>query len=64
MGWTKSKTKEVIDSKRPYKTISTRENRWLEVEIYSTLLYFREEFNEMQGWVFDAFIDYVRALES
>lgn len=64
MGWTKSKPKEVIDSKRPYETISTREDHWIKVKIYSTLLHFREEFNEMQGWVFDAFIDYVRALES
>lgn len=54
---------EIIDSKRPCETISTREGRWIKVKIYSIPLGFREEFNEMQGWIFDAFVDYVPTLE-
>lgn len=54
---------EVIDSVRPCETIATREGRWIKVKVYSIPLRNREEYSDMQGWVFDAFVDYLQNLE-
>lgn len=54
---------EVIDSKRPCETIATREGRWIKVKVYSIPLRNREEYSDMQGWVFDTFVDYLPNLE-
>lgn len=54
---------EVIDSNRSCETIATREGRWIKVKIYSIPLRSREEYIDMQGWIFDAYVDYVPTLE-
>lgn len=54
---------EIIDSNRPCETIATREGRWIKVKVYSIPLRSREEYIDMQGWIFDAYVDYVPTLE-
>ncbi|MBC3880683.1 SH3 domain-containing protein [Undibacterium sp. LX40W] len=54
---------EVIDSKRVCENISSREGRWIKVKVYSMPLRYTEEVKELNGWIFDAYIDYLPTLE-
>ena len=54
---------EVIDSKRPCETVGTRESRWIKVKVHTIPLRSREEVGELNGWIFDAYIDYLPDLE-
>lgn len=54
---------EVIDSKRPCETVGVREGRWIKVKVHTIPLRSREEVGELNGWVFDTFIDYLPDLE-
>ena len=54
---------EVIDSKRPCETIGAREGRWIKVKVHTMPLRSREEVGELNGWIFDAYIDYLPDLE-
>ncbi|MBR7801385.1 SH3 domain-containing protein [Undibacterium fentianense] len=56
-------TFEVIDSNRSCETMATREGRWIKVKVNFIPLRSREEYIDMQGWIFDAYVDYLPTLE-